>query len=121
MPECYFDSCAAELREASACDGGVWVWHRGYDSLNSCSDDCVCAGASAARGAAGFEGEVEGCAARFLTGFFKGDDFGMVAAIVVVETFADDAVIFDDDAADAGVGVGEGGAALGEGQGTGEV
>jgi hypothetical protein len=39
----------------------------------------------------------------------------VVEAIVGVEAFADDAVVFDDDAADAGVGVSEGCAALREG------
>ena len=81
----------------------------------------LCAGAGAAGGAAGFEGDVESGAAGFFAGFFQGDDFGVVAAVVVVEAFADDAVIFDDDAADARVGMREGCAALREGQGAGDV
>ena len=67
---CYFDSCAAELREASACDGGIWILRCGYDSFNSRGDDCFRAGAGAACGAAGFEGDVESCAARFFAGLF---------------------------------------------------
>ena len=90
--------------EASACDGGIRIEHRGDDALDSCGDDRVRAGAGAAGGAAGFEGDVERCAARFFAGFFQRDDFGVVAAIVGVEAFADDAVIFDDDAPTIGLG-----------------
>ena len=107
----YFDSCAAELYEASACDGGIWILHCGDHSFDSCGDDCVCAGAGAACGAAGFEGDIESCATGLFASFFQGDDFGVVEAVVVVEAFADDAAIFDDDAADARIGVREGCAA----------
>jgi hypothetical protein len=103
------------LCEAPACDGGIWILRRGYDSSDSCGNDCVCAGAGAACGAAGFEGDVESCAAGFFASFFKGDDFGVVEAVVVVKAFADDATIFYDDTTYAGIGMSDGGAASREG------
>ena len=51
-------------------DGGIWIWHRGYDSFDSGGDDCVCARAGAACGAAGFEADIESGATCFFASFF---------------------------------------------------
>ena len=50
--------------------------------------------------AARFQRDVESRAARSPTGFFQGDNFGVVAAVVRVESFADYAAILYQDCAD---------------------
>ena len=96
----YLDSGAAKFGQAFAGYGGIGVAHGGHYFFYSGGDDGFGAGASAAGGAAGFERYVESRAASFLSCFFQCDDFGMVAAVVVVEAFADDFAVFDQDCAD---------------------
>ena len=44
-------------------------------------------------------------------GLFKRDDFGMVAAVVIVEAFADHFAVLNEDRADEGIRMREGGSA----------
>jgi hypothetical protein len=110
-----FDSGVAKSLDAPAADLGVGVL-RGDDATgDSGGDESVGTGWGAAVVAAGFEGHV-GCGSlggvTLCGGLFEGDDFGVVAVVVEMGTFADDFGISlggcaDEDAAYLGVRRGE--------------
>jgi hypothetical protein len=81
--------------------------HRCDYTFNTGGNDGLGAGAGAAGGAAGLERDVERRAACIFASFLEGDDFGVVAIVVDMKTFADDAIIFYEYGADDGVGMRE--------------
>ena len=107
-------SGAAQLAEATARDFGIWVGHTRHHATDACLDDCFGAGSGATGVAAGFEIDVERRATRIFSGVFESDNFRVAAAVVRVETFADDASIFYEHGADKWIGMGEGLAAARE-------
>src|SRR5258707_87510 len=56
---------------------------------------------------AGFEIDVECCAPRFFACRFQGDNFGVIAPIVLMKAFADNFAVADDHAADQRIWAGE--------------
>jgi len=108
-----FDVGGAELCDALPADERVGVFGGDDDADDSGGDQRVGAGAGAAMVGAGFEGDVGGGTSGREASrgcHFERDDLGMVAVVVEMRAFADDAVlIVDEDAAYLRVGGGKGG------------
>src|SRR5713101_3900125 len=93
-------TCAAELREGPPGDGRVWVGHRGHDAVNFGAEDCIGARPRAPRSAAWLKGDIERGALRVSARRFQSDDFGVVAPVVLMKSFANHLPVFHEDRAD---------------------
>src|SRR5712691_7469369 len=89
-----------ELREGPPGDGRVWVRHRGDDAVNFGAEDCIGARPRASRNAAWLKADIERGALRVSARGFQSDDFGVVAPVVLMKSFANHLPIFHEDRAD---------------------
>jgi hypothetical protein len=88
-----FDACGTHSLDPLAAD--LWIWVFGGDDAtgDACGYEGIGAGRCAAMMAAGFEGDIGGgSAGRDVVGcgLFESYDFGVVAVVVEVRSFADD-------------------------------
>ncbi len=113
-----FDARGTQRFEALAGDCGIGVEGSGDDASYSGGDERLCAGSGAAGEIAGLEGDV-GCASRSArSGFAQGNNFGVVAAVVLVPAFAGEmAFAVEHNATDCGIRRSKRDAATGEVEG----
>ena len=106
-----FDTTSVDLRKRiGLCDD---------DTMDSRSEDSLCAGWCLTMMAAGLERDVESGSLKIAVGIRDGVHFGMRLAEMLVPAFTHDLIIQSDDAAHHGVGFNTSLASLGEFQGVG--
>src|SRR5579872_6089379 len=99
------DSRATKLGETLAADEWIWILHAGDNARDSGGDDCVCAGRRASLVGAGFQVDVQSCAASLFSGLLEGENFSMFKALVGVAARAHNcAVCIRNHGADAWIG-----------------
>ena len=79
----------AQRIEATAGHFGIWIVRRRDHPRDTCLKQCLRARARSASDIAWLKRHVRCCAASFLTRRFQCDDFGVMAPVILVETFTD--------------------------------
>jgi hypothetical protein len=106
-----FDACGGEFGEAAPADERVGV-DSGDDAAGYAGgDEGIGARAGTAVVGAGLKGDAGGCAVKVMAGgvcVFQGNDFGVVADVVVMGAFGEHGFTAQQNAANGGIRRGEG-------------
>jgi hypothetical protein len=102
-----FDFCSAQTGKTGASGLGIRIFHGGYDATDASGDESFSAGASSALVITRFECNVGSGSASAFACLSERDYFRVIEFVVDVKTFTNNCTVFDEDAADWGIGTGQ--------------